>query len=436
MAIEQKKLDDLVEIKILDPSNMWERMIAVPEQIISAGKQVSEIALPEIYRNAKAVVFAGMGGSAVAGDFLQSVLLSKWCERGGRQVAAPIFLVSRSRSLPSWVDETTLVFISSYSGNTEETLACFDDAVERAAMIIAFTSGGKLHEKATGAGVPIFDVGGFIHQGLPPRDTVEPRTTVMASFVGSLGVLCRLGLVDGELDTVWLAAFAREVMSFYIPSSPTNAAEEPTIEGSLWPSHNLAKQLATRLAGKIVVVYGGDELDSVARRWKTQINENADSWAFAEALPDANHNSVNGYRLEDMESKVEVVLLSNGDPRFPKLDKVQELFRSKGVPVQSVSIHSQMRRVEDRHRFASSPTNLQQQVTNHANRVAEQGHRALVREKEREYRGWKDKYNQHLEITRILIGTCLGDWVSYYMALLTGVDPSPVPHITALKDVP
>ena len=127
------------------------------------------------------------------------------------------------------------------------------------------------------------------------------------------------------------------------------------------------------------------------------------------------------------------MLLSNGDARFPKLDKAQELFRSKGVPVQSVSIHSQMRRVEDRHRFASSPTNLQQQVkSNHANRVAEQGHRALVRE----YRGWKDKYDQHLEITRILIGTCLGDWVSYYMALLTGVDPSPVPHITALKDVP
>ena len=431
MVIEQEKLDDLEEIKKLDPSNMWERMMTVPEQILSAGEQVSNIVLPEVYRNAKAVVFAGMGGSAVAGEFVESVLSSTWFERESRQGAAPIFLVSRSHSLPSWVDETTLVFVSSYSGNTEETLACFDDAVQRSAMIIALTSGGKLQAKATGSGVPIFDVGGFIHQGLPRKDTVEPRITVMGSFVGSLGLLQKLELVGGEFDTTWLAIFAKEVTSLYIPSSPTNAADEKPEFGwmgirPLMPRDNFAKQLATRLAGKIAVVYGGDELDSVARRWKTQINENADSWAFAEALPDANHNSVNGYRLDGMEDKVEVVLLSNGESQSPKLGKVQELFRSKDISVRSILIDSQMKIVENG--YLRNADEFGQEVRRSPKPVNISAYGP--------WREWKSKYDQHLEIVRILVGTCLGDWVSYYMALLTGVDPSPVPHITALKDVP
>ena len=179
MVIEQEKLNDLEEIKILDPSEMWKRMMAVPEQIVSAGELVAKIALPERYRTAKAVVFAGMGGSAVAGDFVQSVLTSPWGDRDTHQRVAPIFVVSRSQSLPSWVDETTLVFISSYSGNTRETLACFEDAVKRSAMIIVFTSGGKLQKKANTAGVPIFDVGGFIDEGSFPKDAVEPRTCLL-----------------------------------------------------------------------------------------------------------------------------------------------------------------------------------------------------------------------------------------------------------------
>ena len=210
MVIEQEKLDDLEEIKTLDPSEMWKRMKTVPEQIMSAGEQVSNIVLPAQYRTAKAVVFSGMGGSAVAGDFVQSVLASTWIDRDSHQSAAPIFGVYRSHSLPAWVDETTLVLISSYSGNTQETLACFDDAVKRSAMIIVLTSGGKLQDKAARAGVPIFDVGGVIDHESFSKDSVEPRTTVMASFVGSLGLLCKLDLVHGELNIRELAGFAED----------------------------------------------------------------------------------------------------------------------------------------------------------------------------------------------------------------------------------
>ena len=389
MVIEQEKLDDLEEIKTLDPSEMWKRMKTVPEQIMSAGEQVSNIVLPAQYRTAKAVVFSGMGGSAVAGDFVQSVLASTWIDRDSHQSAAPIFGVYRSHSLPAWVDETTLVLISSYSGNTQETLACFDDAVKRSAMIIVLTSGGKLQEKAARAGVPIFDVGGFIDHESFSKDSVEPRTTVMASFVGSLGLLCKLDLVHGELNIRELAGFAEDFTRLYEPLNATD---------------NFAKELATHLAGKIVVIYGGDELDSVARRWKTQINENADSWAFAEALPDANHNSVNGYRVEGIKNNVEVVLLSHTHIQgqgHTKLHRLQELFQSKGVSVNPVSLESQL---IVRDKIAKSLPLL--------------------------------RVGQQIEIMRIMVGTCLGDWVSYYMALMTGVNPSPVPHITELKDVP
>ena len=188
--------------------------------------------------------------------------------------------------MPAWVDETTLVLISSYSGNTQETLACFDDAVKRSAMIIVLTSGGKLQEKAASAGVPNFDVARFIDHQSSSKDSVEPRTTVMTSFVGSLGLLCKLELIGGELNIPVLAGFAEDFTRLYEPSNSID---------------NFAKELATRLAGKIVVIYGGDELDSVARRWKTQINENADACAFADVLADAKHNSVNGYRVEGMK---------------------------------------------------------------------------------------------------------------------------------------
>ena len=407
MVIEQEKLDDLGEIKILDPSEMWKRMMAVPEQIVSAGELVSKIVLPEHYRTAKAVVFAGMGGSAVAGDFVQSVLASPWSGRDSHQSVAPIFIVSRSPSLPSWVDETTLVFISSYSGNTGETVACFDEALKRSAMIIVLTSGGKLQEKAASVGVPVFDVGGFIDQESSSKDAVEPRTTVMASFVGSLGMLCKLDLVSGELNIPELAGFAEDFTRLYEPLNATD---------------NFAKELATRLAGKIVVIYGGSELDSVARRWKTQINENADSWAFAEVLPDANHNSVNGYRVEGMKGNVEVVVLSHTDIQSQgntKLHKLQELFRSKRVSVQPVSLESQL---IARDKIAKIDENPYGQLRYPKPTLDPKMVRRLL--------------DPQIEVMRIIVGTCLGDWVSYYMALLTGVDPSPVPHITELKDVP
>ena len=393
MIIEQEKLDDLEAIKILDPSNMWERMKTVPEQMISAGKQVSELAFPAAYRNARAIVFAGMGGSAVAGDFVQSVLESRQVVVWGRR---PIFVVSRSSSLPMWVDETTLVFISSYSGNTGETLACFDAAVERSAMIVVLTSGGKLHEKAMRAGVPIFDLGRFIHQEFPEREKIEPRTTVMTSFIGTFGVLCDLGLVFGSevqlelpFDTIKLAEYTETLISKYVPSTPIHV--------------NSAKQLAIELAGKIVVIYGSGELNSVARRWKNQINENADSWAFSETLPEANHNSVNGYRLENMKGKLEVVLLgaSSDNDGFTKRAVVKQLFQDKGISVRSI-LKEELEQVSQAESFDKA---------------------------------FPVTYGSFMRpIEEILAGTCLGDWVSYYMALLIGVDPSPVPHITALKD--
>ena len=429
MIIEQEKLDDLEEIKILDPSEMWKRMKRVPEQIMSAGDQVSNIVLPAQYRTAKAVVFAGMGGSAVAGDFVQSVLAAHAAEflpepMESNQNAVPIFVVSRSHSLPSWVDETTLVFISSYSGNTFETLACFEDAVKRAAMIIVLTSGGKLQEKAASVGVPVFDVGGFVDHQSSPKDAVEPRTTVMASFVGSLGMLCKLDLVS------WQSAFGSKLN---IPKLARWAEGFTRLYEPLNTRHNFAKELATRLAGKIVVIYGGDELDSVARRWKTQINENADSWAFAEVLPDANHNAVNGYRVEGMTGNVEVVLLSHTDIQSPentKLHKLQELFRSKGVSVHPVSVESQLIAGENIERMderqSQRELDLWLQPRNYNPNFPTEEFRKRMRR----------MLDLQTPVTGIIVGTCLGDWVSYYMALLTGVDPSPVPHITELKDVP
>ena len=344
-------LDHRNEINAIDRSRMRNLLEGFPQHLESAWKLGADAKIPSF--SFEHVLVCGMGGSAIGGDFLRVYLQQKGFPK-------PIGVV-RSYELPPFADERTLVFCLSYSGNTEETLSCFEDAGRRGCARAAITSGGRLAQLAREAGVPLVEIPG----GMPPRTalgylfgpllrsllpTVEPRNDVEREFEEAVSALQRRA-------------------SLYGVESP----EE----------QNPAKRLARALLQKIPVIYGSGLTESVARRWKTQINENAKQPAHWDVLPELHHNEIVGWESPLAERFVYVLLR---DPEeHPQIQK----------------------------RFRITRTLLE-----------ERGRAVLEVHPPEEETG---------VLARLLTMSYLGDWVSYYLALLQGVDPTPVALIDEMK---
>jgi len=271
-------LDDLEVYKQLDPSDMLARIHELPQQCRQAWQRALEFELPSDYCGVDKVVILGMGGSAIGGDFLRTLVA---LENG------PLVFVHRDYELPPFVDGNTLVIASSYSGNTEETLSAFGQALEGQAKKLAITTGGKLKDLAEERGIPLFTI----------DYTAPPRAALVYSLVSLLGICQRLGfLADKSKDMAEMA----EVLEELSPKIGENAPQ----------AQNPAKQLASQLLGRVGVIYGAGTLSEVAHRWKTQLNENSKNWAFYEIFPELNHNAVVGYEFPpEVADKIFVVLL-------------------------------------------------------------------------------------------------------------------------------
>src|SRR5437868_13782502 len=202
-----------------------------------------------------------MGGSGIAGDVLAAIA----AEEG----TVPVTVV-KGYKLPAWTGPNTLVLCASYSGNTEETLACFDDAVERKARIVAIATGGALAERARAHSVA----------SVTPVEDMQPRqalaslaaiTLVVAEQLSLLGDLATSIVETGDLLERQVAVYGRDV--------PTG--------------NNDAKKIAGLLDGKVPLVWGQEGVLAVAaQRWRTQLNENAKVAAFSSSLPELDHNEI------------------------------------------------------------------------------------------------------------------------------------------------
>jgi glucose/mannose-6-phosphate isomerase len=208
------------------------------------------------------MVVAGMGGSAVGGRLALGALSG----RARRPIA-----IADDYALPGWVGESSLVLCSSYSGATEETLACYDAAREAGASIVVATTGGPLAERARGDGVPVVPLpGGF-----------QPRAAVGYALVAALEAAALGGVAPSLRDEVEAAAtLADRLAAEWGPGSAEDSE---------------AKALARRLDGTVPVVMGAGVTAPVAYRWKCQINENSKVTAFWSTLPEADHNEVCGW---------------------------------------------------------------------------------------------------------------------------------------------
>jgi len=305
-------LDNARAIVAKDSDGMLGHILGLPKQIEAAWSLTRSFDPPADYRathwKPSAIVVLGMGGSAIGGDLVRTVV--------GSELKAPL-LVVRDYDVPAYVGPTTLVIASSHSGQTEETLNAFKTALARGAKGLVISTGGTLLKRAEEAGLPAIQ---FAYPS-QPRAAVGYSTTLL------LGVLCRLGLVaDKSADVAEAVALLTSMIDELKPEVPTE--------------RNLAKQLAQFFAGKTAVVYGG-VLAEVARRWKGQFNENAKTWAFFEALPELDHNAVVGFQdPAKLRDHLAVVTLTSSfdSPRVTVREQVtDELMTHYGVPHRTVA---------------------------------------------------------------------------------------------------
>lgn len=334
-----------------DPGDMLGRIRDLPQQVRDAWQAAGALTLPDSYRAARAVLVLGMGGSAMGGDLLR-VYAAGECH-------VPI-MVSRDYDLPSWVDGNTLVIAISFSGGTEETLSAFEQAAGCGARLLAIATGGRLAEMAQAFGTPLLKIQ---HQS-------QPRAAIGYLFTPLIRIASALGFLpnkSGDHD---------EAVRMLERLRDECAPERPAPD-------NGAKRLALALCGKIPIIYGAGPLAAVARRWKTQLNENAKILAGYEVYPELTHNAVVGYaHPEATRRDVAVVELDSPlvHPRVRvRMDVTERIMRQSGVAY---------------------------------HRVLAQGQSALA---------------------QVYSTITFGDYVSYYLAILNDADPTPVETITYLK---
>ena len=288
---------DRAAIAALDSRGMFEDVLGLPSQLEDALWRVQSAGL-EPYDTRGGLVVAGMGGSAIGAMLARAAL--------GDTASRPI-LAAGGYGLPPWTTPDTTVLCSSYSGDTEETLACYESAGALGAHRIVVTSGGQLAELARADGVGVIPVpGGF-----------QPRAALAYLFVSALEVaaLCGAGpRLTTEIDVAGshLAALAREW--------------GPDGEGE-----NLAKQLAHSLQGTVPVIIGAGVTAAVAYRWKTQINENAKAPAFWGELPELDHNEIAGWQGAPAVAPMSAIFLDDCDTH-PRLKARIELTRAAIEP--------------------------------------------------------------------------------------------------------
>ncbi len=253
-------LDDRSVVTELDPDGMLKLVEEFPDQCRKALAIAEDVSLKQLERRPNMVVVAGMGGSAAGGDFVRALF-----EDHG---TVPL-IVNRDYGLPSFVGVGDIVFCTSYSGNTEETLAAYADAKKCGAKVIAVTSGGKLKEQALADGFVVYTVPG----GQPPR-------TALGFMLIPVIVACQRMKLIHEQDI----------------RGAIDLLEKSRADWTVEATGNSAKQLAVKLKGTLPIIYGlGTWQGLIANRWRSQINENAKMLTFFNTFPELNHNEILGW---------------------------------------------------------------------------------------------------------------------------------------------
>jgi len=348
---EVNSLDDPTVYSALDQHNMLSHIEALPSQLLNAWQSGLGLSLDSIHTPEK-IIIAGMGGSAIGAD-LAAEFVHDTCP-------IPI-IVQRDYGLPAWAKGTeTLVIASSHSGNTEETISAYEEALRRDCQTIVIARGGKLGSLAESEKKTWWK---FEHSG-------QPRSAVGWTFGLLIALFHRLGLI-GDADKDFHATYSSMI------------EQKKSISTDIPLHKNPAKRQAGQLMGRWVCVVGSGILSPVSRRWKGQISEVAKAWGQFEFLPEIDHNTLAGtmYPAELMNKLVVLFLRADSDHKRNSLrsELTRQEFSQQGIGTDMY--------------HAKGKTAMEQVWT----------------------------------------AVQFGDYMSYYLAMLYGVDPTPITAMDNLK---
>ncbi|MBI4535420.1 MAG: bifunctional phosphoglucose/phosphomannose isomerase [Ignavibacteriae bacterium] len=342
----------LEEIRSVDPTGMYDAIKGFPSQVSDAIRIGTTARVRISVRRLQNIVLTGLGGSAIGGDLLRSYLAD--------ELDLP-FIVNRNYTLPQFVGPKTLVIVSSYSGNTEETIAAYKEALQRNSPTLCITSNGVIEGLARRKKSPLISIpGGF-----------QPRAALGYSFFPLLITMARLGLVRNKDREI------KETLALLQSKSKKYADCES--------AENHALRLAQQLFGRLGVVYSSTErFDAVGTRWRGQTAENGKSLMFGNVFPEMNHNELVGWKtLKEQMLEMQVFFLRDKD---------------------------------DHHRVQARMNLTKQIISEHTSHITEV---------------WSEGRTL---LARMFSLIYLGDWTSYYLAILNRVDPMPVYIIDYLKE--
>lgn len=338
------------EIRLYDNSNMFGTLSDFSSQIHEAREIGSKIEIKEEYSGVKNIIICGMGGSAIGGDLLRSLVQF--------EIKIPVY-VNRNYRLPSFAGKDSLIIASSYSGNTEEILSVYQEASEIGCRIICISSGGKLSLLAQSDGRLLITI---------PKG-YQPRCALAYSFFPLLIVFSKLGFVKSKEEEIEAVISRIKMRSAKFSSTNTT---------------NDAYNTALHIQGKIPVIYSSTDLLDIANlRMRGQINENAKSLAYGNLLPEMNHNEIVGWQNNEKLLKNLIVISLSDKDDLPQIKRRREI--------------------------------TLELLKSYAGMIVEiEGEGECLME-------------------RIFDIVYLGDWVSFYLAILYKTDPTPVEKINYLK---
>jgi len=332
--------------KTVDKENLRQVIVDFPKQF-EMGLEIARGI--KIKGNFKNLEISGMGGSSLPANILRIYLNDLYTKNPKHNKRLGIFQ-NRYYSLPHEAYDNCLNFFASYSGNTEETLSSFREAIKNKLPSICFATGGKLVDMAKKNNIPcvILPVG------------IQPRCAIGYFFAAMLQILVNCKLIeDNDKEIVSLAKKLESDM--------------PKLEAE-------GKKLAKKLVGKTPVVYTSTKFKSIAMIWKIKLNENAKTPAFWNYYPELNHNEMIGFTLPQAKFHIISLLDEKDHPQSIKRFQITaNLLKKKRIDTT----------------FIKMP---------------------------------------NTDIFNTIFNTLtLGDWVSYYLALEYGQDPTPVDMVEDLK---
>lgn len=339
-------------VKTYDTHNYLKVLLSFDDQLFSAEQNVTSY-YPELttlkgtLTQIRNIVICGMGGSAIAGDFVKQIFADN--------LSFPI-MVSRDYTLPAFVNEHTLVILSSYSGNTEETISAFGDALTRKAKIIAISTGGEIAKVS--------------------KKHILPHITIPKGFQPRQAIGFSLVTIFRLVEHLFFDVHNPEVLN--------NAIALVKEKQKLWssPENNELWILAEQLYSQPAIIYSSEKLYPAGLRFKGQICENAKMLAFANAVPEMNHNEIVGWDGIQTKAPFSVILFRDADDhtQIQKRFDILKNILSKKTAV--YEIHAEGRDM----------------------------------------------------LSKFIFLIYWGDWVSYFMAILRKTDPTPVDIIAHFKN--